>query len=118
MGYSRLIVPVHRKGRCDIPPIPQYPNTAPGQPTINWGAMAGAPTWSAHGAQAGAMPSSSGGDPQADARRWDAYVQQIQQALQASAGFERVKLQKQYEDAEKGRENAYKIAQLSAETSR
>ena len=59
-----------------------------------------------------------GGDAGFDAARWDAYVAEIRAALQASSGLERLKLQRQYEDAEKGRQNAYRIAQLSSETSR
>ncbi len=49
---------------------------------------------------------------------WDQYVGQIQQALQASSGLEREKLEAQMKDAAAGRANAYKIAQLQADTSR
>jgi hypothetical protein len=58
----------------------------------------------------------------ADLQRWDSYIAQIQAALQASAGaqseWQREQLKAQLKDAEKARQNAYKIAQLSAETSR
>lgn len=49
---------------------------------------------------------------------WDQYVGQIQQALAASSGWETKKLQAELENAEKGRQNAYAIAKLQAETSR
>jgi hypothetical protein len=49
---------------------------------------------------------------------WDAQIATIQAMMQASSGWEQKKLQAQMEDAEKGRANAYKIAQLSASTSR
>lgn len=52
------------------------------------------------------------------AAEWDRKVAQIQAALTQSAGFERIKLERQLEDAEQGRKNAWRIAQLSAETSR
>ncbi len=113
-----------------MPPLPQYPGLPVGAPTINWGAMSTSPTWNVHGAQAGGDPraphlanlatafDAAASNAQAEKARWDQYVKTIQDALQASAGFERTKLQKQYEDAEKGRQNAYKIADLQAQTSR
>jgi hypothetical protein len=52
------------------------------------------------------------------AESYDQYVGEIQNALQQTSGFERMKLQAQLEDAEKGRANAYKMAQLTAETTR
>lgn len=52
------------------------------------------------------------------AQQWQAYVQQLQQALAASSGFERWKIEQELRNAEKGRDNAYKIAQLQAKTSR
>jgi len=62
--------------------------------------------------------SSDGGGLTASPEQWDQYVNAIKAALAASSGFQRMQLQAQLDDAEKGRANAYKIAQLSAETSR
>jgi hypothetical protein len=52
------------------------------------------------------------------ASEWDDYTSQIGAALQASSGLEREKLAAQMKDAQAGRANAYKIAQLQADTSR
>jgi hypothetical protein len=61
-------------------------------------------------------------DPNADVQKWEAYVAEVRQALQAAAGqqnrLEYERLRRQYEDAEKGRQNAMALARLSSETSR
>lgn len=49
---------------------------------------------------------------------WNRHVATIQAALQASSGWERTKLEAQYADAQKGRDNAMAIAQLNNQTSR
>lgn len=53
-----------------------------------------------------------------DARRWDQEVERVRQALAQSAGWDREKKTLELADAEKGRANAWKIAELSAQTSR
>lgn len=89
-------------------PMPPVPATwAPAGGWYNAGVASATPVTAS--ASSGSSPS-----PQ----QWDQYVNDIQQALQASSGFERVKLQRQYEDAEAGRQNAYKIAKLQSDTSR
>jgi len=55
-------------------------------------------------------------DAAQNAASWDSYTNDLNDALQGSAGFEREKLSAQLKDAEAGRANAYKIAQLSANT--
>lgn len=50
--------------------------------------------------------------------QWQAYIDTLKQAYQASSGFERLKLQAQIDDAEKGRQNSLQIAQLQADNSR
>lgn len=98
------------------------------------GSPSGVPSWDATSAispqaalaqasvpnGAGAPASNNAGQQQAaqDVARWEQYMATIQQAMQASAGFERVKLQEQYKDAEKGRQNAMAIARLQSDTSR
>lgn len=62
--------------------------------------------------------SDAGPDDGPDTADWDRYIAYLQEALQASSGYQRMVLEKQYEDAERGRQNAYKIARLQAETSR
>jgi hypothetical protein len=52
------------------------------------------------------------------AQEWDNYTAQVGAALQASSGLEREKLAAQMKDAQAGRENAYKIAKLQADTQR
>lgn len=51
-------------------------------------------------------------------RRWDEYVARTVDMINKSTGWEREKLRLQLKDAEKGRANAYRIAELSANTSR
>lgn len=53
-----------------------------------------------------------------DVDRWDEYVRSIQEAMQASAGWQREQFRMQLEDAQRGRENAMAIARLSAENAR
>ena len=49
---------------------------------------------------------------------WDAKVKEVTDALAKASGWEREKLRLELEDALKGRENAYKIAELQSNTSR
>lgn len=49
---------------------------------------------------------------------WDQQIATIKQAMQEASGFQRLQLQSQLEDAEKGRQNALRIARLNNETSR
>lgn len=65
-----------------------------------------------------ANPSINPSQATEDARRWDAYLQQLQESLQASAGWARTQLESQVRDAQEARQNAWKIAELSAQTSR
>lgn len=51
-------------------------------------------------------------------QQYDQYIGLVTQLLNGSAGFERQKLQAQLQDATAARNNAYKIAQLQASTSR
>lgn len=51
-------------------------------------------------------------------RRWDAYAKAVGDAYTASSGFEREKLARQYEEAQKGRDQAAQLANLTAQTSR
>lgn len=67
-------------------------------------------------ASGGASPTPPGAG--ATPSQWDQYIATIQAAINASAGWERTKLEAQMEDARKGRANAYKIAELQAKTSR
>lgn len=83
-----------------MPPLPLLPN----QP-------AGAPDWYS-------PPTSAPASASADTAKWDQYLAQIQQALAASSGWERTKLEAQMQDAKKARDSAYKLAQLQASTSR
>lgn len=53
-----------------------------------------------------------------DARKWDQYVAQIQESLRASSGWQREQFAAQLADAEKGRQNAWRMAELQASTSR
>lgn len=85
-----------------MPPLPLLPN----QP-------AGVPDWYP---SSGYGPSSS--QQPASVSEWDQYIATIKQAMAASAGWEREKKRLELEDALKGRENAYRIAELSANTSR
>lgn len=71
----------------------------------------------------GPRPASGGGqgssaDAAEEARRWDEYLAAIQDMLRTEAGSKDRQLRMQYEDAQKGRDNAWRIAQLSADTSR
>jgi len=75
-----------------------------------------AATAAASGGTATATPTSPGAG--ATPSQWDAYIATIQAAINASSGWEKTKLEAQMEDARKGRENAYAIAQLQARTSR
>lgn len=65
---------------------------------------------------AGRPSSSVAEDP--TVAQWNAYLAQIQAALQASSGWERTKFEAQLADAQKGRDNAVRIAELQAKTSR
>lgn len=56
--------------------------------------------------------------PEVSAEAWDRYVGDLQSALQASSGLQRMQIEAQIDDAKQGRANAMKIAQLQAETSR
>jgi hypothetical protein len=58
------------------------------------------------------------GDDYISPEQYDQYVAAIQKSVDESAGFERLKLQATLDDAKAARNNAYKIAQLQAETSR
>lgn len=49
---------------------------------------------------------------------WDAKVKEFTDALATASGWDREKLRRGLEDAEKGRANAYRIAELQAQTSR
>lgn len=49
---------------------------------------------------------------------WDKYVASVKAAMAESAGFQREQLSAQLQDAEAGRANAYKIANLQAKTQR
>jgi hypothetical protein len=51
-------------------------------------------------------------------QQWDQYIETLTQAMAASSGFERTKLNAQVNDAKKARQNALQIAQLNAETQR
>lgn len=53
-----------------------------------------------------------------DTRKWDQLVAEIKQALAVSSGWDREKKQLELEDAEKGRQNAYRIAELNDRTAR
>lgn len=64
------------------------------------------------------IPSVQATDSDQDVQRWDQYLSQVQALLVASSGYQRMALERQYEDAKKGRQNALRIAQLQAETSR
>lgn len=90
-----------------MPPLPLLPNQPLGTP--DWYSVSG------YGPSSTAPQAASGSS---DTERWDAYIATIKQAMAAAAGWEREKLRRQYEDAVKGRENAYRIAELSAQTSR
>jgi len=52
------------------------------------------------------------------ADQWDRYIAVVTKAMAASSGFQRMQFEAQIKDAEKARQNAMKIAQLQAETSR
>src|SRR5687768_2235728 len=97
------------------------PNMPVGQPDINWNAMVGSPTWNPPSqgvTRPGGDAQSQAQQDQEEARRWDRYLAQTQEMLRQSAGMERWKVQQQLADAQKGRDNAYRIAELSAQTSR
>lgn len=64
------------------------------------------------------MPVSGNGSDYVTPEEWDRYIATIKEAMTASSGFERYKLQAQLDDAEKGRDNAYKIAQLEGDNQR
>lgn len=68
--------------------------------------------------QANGSGSSQQGSDTASVADWDEKIRTITAALQASSGFERYKLQAQYDDAQKGRDNAYRIAKLQADNQR
>lgn len=97
-----------------MPPLALRPNLPAGQPDIlSYGYGSGmTPTRRTSG--------TSGTDPGSpeDLEQWNQYIAQIQAALAASSGFARTQLEAQMKDAEKARQNAYRIAQLNAETSR
>jgi hypothetical protein len=57
-------------------------------------------------------------DGTASPQDWDQQIGAIQEMLAASSGWEQKKLQAQMKDAQEGRANAMKIAQLQSETSR
>ena len=51
-------------------------------------------------------------------QQYDAYLEKLTEAWAASAGMDREKLEAEIADAQEGRRNAYRIAQLQAETQR
>jgi hypothetical protein len=65
--------------------------------------------------QASGQQQGQGGVPTVE--QWNQYLAQLQQALQASSGFERWKLQQQYEDAQKGRDNEAALQQMRNDAS-
>lgn len=50
--------------------------------------------------------------------QWEQYIAVLTQYWQQSSGFEQRKLEEQIREAERGRQNAWQIAQLQSETSR
>jgi len=50
--------------------------------------------------------------------QWAAYIATLTQAYQAASGFERLKLQSEIDNANKGRQNALQLERLRGETSR
>lgn len=89
-----------------MPPLGLAPNRPAGAPDItSWGYGAG-------------MTPSTPSAVASDTERWDAYIRMVRDAMQQSAGWEREKYRRELEDAEKGRANAYRIAELQAQTSR
>jgi hypothetical protein len=92
-----------------MPPLPIYPNQPAGGVDINWPSV-----YTSGGA--GATPSAPGVG--ATTFQWDQYIATIQQAIKESSGWARIQEENRLKDAKAGRENAYKIAELSAKTSR
>lgn len=87
----------------------------------------GYPDISSYGYGGGMGPSQGGyrpaggqqqGSDYVTPEQWDQYINTLKQAYQASAGFERMKLQSQIDDAEKGRQNSLQIARLQGDNSR
>lgn len=66
----------------------------------------------------GESPMGATGSDYTTPAQWDAYIATVKQAYAASSGFERIKLKAQLDDAEAGRQNSYRIAQLQSDTSR
>jgi len=89
----------------------------PSAPAGSWFRPTGATSADPRGITA-ADQASSGGGGTSSPQEWDALVAEIQAALAASSGFARWQKEQELNDAKKGRQNAYKIAQLNAETSR
>jgi len=56
--------------------------------------------------------------PVAGPEQWDQEISQIAQLIQATSGWEQKAAEMRMKDAQEGRANAYKIAQLQSETSR
>lgn len=121
-----------------MPPL-AYPNGPNGAPNIGSASLPYNPVAPAASAAASSTPAAAppgagvpavppplppaGTDPNSPAwqdylRRWDIYTKAISDAYAASSGWTRTQLEAQMDDAKKGRENAYKIAELSANTSR
>jgi hypothetical protein len=62
--------------------------------------------------------SNDGASNTVSVEQWDKYIATITQAMAASSGFQRMQFEAQVKDAQAARQNAMKIAQLQAETSR
>jgi hypothetical protein len=66
----------------------------------------------------GQQPMGAQGQDYVTPEMWSQWIAQQTAALQASSGFERLKLQAQISDAEKARQNSLQIAQLQSDNSR
>lgn len=103
-----------------MPPLPLAPSRPLGSPDIVPSVYGGggydASSNYAGGSMTNAMQPGGAGVVTPD--QWAQYIETLKQAYQASSGFERTRLKAQYDDAEKGRQNALQIARLQADNSR
>lgn len=93
-------------------PVPSF-ITNPTGGTTPQPSFAGAP----YGSQPYTGELGQPGDPgyeNTELGKWDQYIAQLQQALQASSGFQRWQIERQMEDARKGRDLQWKIAKLQS----
>lgn len=97
-----------------------YPNMPAGYPDINYSNGYGNDASQVYAGQyhTSAPPGYGGGADYVTPEQWDQYIQTLKQTYQASSGFAREQLASQIRDADEGRKNSLKIAQLQADNSR